>query len=94
MTMEEIKKSDKDFLVPTDIAPVLKCSAYAISLQARDDASALGFPVIRLGRNTKIPRKPFVKFMEDGVYDMDKILLSRLEELIERYEKGSQHDTV
>lgn len=84
MTMEEIKKSDKDFLVPTDIAEVLKCTSYSISLQARDDPYALGFPVIRLGRTTKIPRKPFVKFMEEGNRDIDQILLARLEELVDR----------
>ena len=63
MTIEEIKASDKVFLVPKDIAPVLRCDPYSISLMARDYPEALGFPVVRLGNRTKIPRIPFLQFV-------------------------------
>ena len=64
MTFEELKNSDKDWLVPTDVAGVLGVSAYSISLQARDDPAKLGFPVVRIGSRTKIPRVGFIKFCE------------------------------
>lgn len=63
MTVDEIRTSRKVFLVPTDIAPVLQCNAYRISLQARDRPETLGFPVIRIGNRTKIPRIPFLRFL-------------------------------
>lgn len=63
MTIEEMKKSDKAFLVPKDVAEVLKCDPYGISVTAKTNPERLGFPVIRIGRNTKIPRIPFLRFM-------------------------------
>lgn len=67
MTLDEIKASGKDYLVPTDIAPVLGCSPYKITVQARNDPHSLGFPVSVIGTRTKIPRKPFIIFMEGSV---------------------------
>ena len=64
MTFEEIRNTDKDWLVPTDVAGVLQVSAYSISLQARDDPAKLGFPVVRIGSRTKIPRVGFIKYCE------------------------------
>lgn len=61
MTLEEIKSSDKVFLIPKDIAPILGCDAYSISLMARDCPERLGFPVVRIKTRTKIPRIPFLR---------------------------------
>lgn len=63
MTLEEIKASDKIMLVPTDIAKVVGCSAYNITLQAREDPEKLGFNVCVVGTRTLIPRLPFIQFM-------------------------------
>lgn len=63
MTLEEIIASDKTVLVPKDIAPVLHCDPYCISIMARDAPEKLGFPVIRIGRTTKIPRLAFLRFL-------------------------------
>lgn len=63
MTLQEIMDSDKVFLVPKDIAPVLGCDAYNISVAARDCPENLGFPVVRIGSRTKIPRIPFLRFI-------------------------------
>lgn len=63
MTIEEIKASDKLFLTPCDIAPVLECDPHAIRIIARDCPEQLGFPVIRVRSRTKIPRIPFLQFM-------------------------------
>lgn len=66
MTFEEIQKSDKDFLVPADIAPVLKCDQYSINVQAKTDPDKLGFPVCMMGVTVRIPRRAFVHWMLYG----------------------------
>lgn len=66
MTLEDIIRSDKPFITPQDAADVLQCSAQLIRIQARDNPEALGFPVIRVGNRTKIPRKAFVQFMGES----------------------------
>lgn len=65
MTLEEIARLDRDYLTPTQAAPVLKCNPYFISLMAKteENRKALGFPVIRMGTRTKIPRIPFLRIM-------------------------------
>lgn len=66
MTLEDIIRSDKPFITPQDAADVLRCSAQLIRIQARENPEALGFPVIRVGNRTKIPRKAFVQFMGES----------------------------
>ena len=67
MRLEEIKTSDKAMLIPKDVAPILKCDPYTISIKARDCPDMLGFPVCRLGNRTKIPRKAFLKWLGEEV---------------------------
>lgn len=67
MTLEEIINSDKAFLLPADIAPVLGVRPYSISLAARDYPEALGFPVTRIGKRTFIPRMSFLRFIGEEV---------------------------
>lgn len=65
MTLKEIAQLDKPYLTPKQAAPVLKCNPYFISLMAKteENRKALGFPVIRMGTRTKIPRIPFLRIM-------------------------------
>lgn len=65
MTLSEIAKYERDYLTPTQAAPVLKCNPYYINLMSKseEDRKALGFPVIRVGTRVKIPRIPFLHFM-------------------------------
>ena len=65
MTLKEIAQLEKDFLTPTQVAPVLHTDPYWISKMAENDGTrrALGFPVVRMGRRTKIPRIPFLRYM-------------------------------
>lgn len=63
MTLDEIRASDKTFLTPADVAGVLAADAQSIRLQAREFPEGLGFPVICVGNRTKIPRKPFLRFL-------------------------------
>ena len=62
MTLAEIKASEKDMLLPTDIYKILGCDAHSIRLQAREYPEMLGFNVIVIGNRTLIPRKAFLRF--------------------------------
>lgn len=66
MTFQEIMESDKDFLIPADVAGVLKCDQYSINVQAKADPAKLGFPVCLMGSTVRIPRLGFVHWMMYG----------------------------
>ena len=61
----KIKAMDKLFLNVEEIAPVLECNPHDIRKQARERPELLGFPVTIYGSRTKIPRLPFIKFVEE-----------------------------
>lgn len=63
--LAEMAEMEEYFLLPSQVAPLLGCQPYAVSLMAETEEGrkALGFPVIRLGTRTKIPRIPFLRFM-------------------------------
>ena len=61
MTVSEIQAANKPYLTP--VAEVLECDPQAIRLAARDNPGQLGFPVVRVGKRTKIPRIPFLRFL-------------------------------
>ena len=61
--LEALKRSDKAMLTPGDVAPVLGCQPYYINVQAKQDASALGCPVCRIGTRVRIPRAAFLAWM-------------------------------
>lgn len=63
MTLDEMRNSNKAFLIPTDVAEALGCNPHLIRIIARDSPKKLGFPVIRIGNRTKIPRIPFLEYM-------------------------------
>ena len=63
MTLHEIKESEALFLAPADIAPVLGCDPNFIRRAAHDAPELIGFPVSVIGSRTRIPRKPFLRFL-------------------------------
>lgn len=63
MTLQELEQLPKEMLVPTDIAPILGCTPYSISIATRDGKNPFPFPVIRMGSRVRIPKTPFIKFM-------------------------------
>ena len=63
-TLQEIKDCPKEILVPSDIEGLLGCEHYSINIQAHEDPSKLGFPVIVMGRRVRIPKAGFIRFME------------------------------
>lgn len=66
MTFQEIQASSKDFLTPEDVRQVVGCEPYSINVQAKQDASKLGFPVCIMGTRVKIPRLGFIHWMMYG----------------------------
>lgn len=74
MNLDEIRASDKVYLTPAEIAPVLGCDPQGIRIMARSHPDLLGFPVIVLGRKEdsltgariKIPRLPFLAYVTGG----------------------------
>ena len=66
MTLEEIRAIDREYLLPREVAAVLGTDPYSISVWAKQKPEALGFPVIRIGTRTKIPKRAFLKYMEGG----------------------------
>lgn len=66
MTFQEIMASEKDFLIPEDVAEVLKCTPYTINVQAQADPAKIGFPVCLMGRTVRIPRLGFIHWMMYG----------------------------
>ena len=64
MTLDELKAMDRDTLTPAIVGSVLHCTPYYITIQARTNPEALGFPVCVIGSRTKIPRLAFIRWME------------------------------
>lgn len=56
-------QDDRDLLFAADIAPILGVDANSIRRQADAEPGALGFPVIRIGAKTLIPRRPFIQYI-------------------------------
>ena len=65
MTIEDIKKINKEILTPGDIAPILGCDPNVIRFQAKQDIKQLGFPAAKIGSRIKIPKKAFIKWIEN-----------------------------
>ena len=64
MTITDIKSLTSITITPEQAASVIGCSAQNIRVAAAQRPELLGFPVIRVGTRTKIPRVPFIKFLE------------------------------
>ena len=67
MTLTDIKTIDRDWLNVAEVADILGADQQGIRIAARENPQGLGFPVILLGRNgrrVKVPKQPFIRFME------------------------------
>ena len=64
MTLDDLKRLDREFLTPAQVAEILNCSAHGIRIWARQQPEQLGFPVCVIGSRTKIPRRAFIAWME------------------------------
>lgn len=66
VTLADIEAIPKDMLIATDIAPYLGVDAQYLRLQAKNDASKLGFPAIVIGTRVKFPKQAFIDFVKGG----------------------------
>lgn len=66
VTLDDIRRMDRAVITPAIAAQVLGCDPAYIRVAARDAPEQLGFPVVRIGSRTKIPREAFVRYMEGG----------------------------
>lgn len=64
MTAEELRASGKETATVSEIGEILGMSPQAIRLQAREDASKLGFPVIVYGCSVRVPVRAFLRFLD------------------------------
>ena len=71
MTLDEVRRSEKEMLSPKDIAPILGVHPYSINVKARK--GTLEFKSYFSGNRCKIPRIPFLKFMDDQAMEGDDV---------------------
>ncbi len=64
MTFEDLKTSDKLLLTVEEVASVTHIAAMNLRDQARKNPAYLGFPVIVSNDTVRVPRIPFIKYME------------------------------
>lgn len=63
MTIKEIRASDKAYLTPCDVAPVLQCKPYTLNVTVKC-GRALPFPYLMLGNRLKFPRMAFLAYVD------------------------------
>lgn len=63
MKLEELEALETEVLSCQQIAPILKANPYTIHMQAMECPERLGFPVIIMGNNVRIPKQAFLLFM-------------------------------
>lgn len=63
MTLDEIKRSSKRFLVPAEVAEVLESDAQTIRMTARETPELIGYAFTFSGNHMKIPRVPFLRWL-------------------------------
>lgn len=64
LTMDEIRRSDKDLLTPQDISGVLRADPQTIRLSAREHPELVGYPFTFHGNAMKIPRSGFINWFD------------------------------
>lgn len=62
--LAQLRTMDKAFITPLELSKVLGCQPYSINRQVASDPSALGFPVMKIGTNVRIPREAFLKWFD------------------------------
>lgn len=61
--LEAIMVSNKIYLTPAEVAPILGVAAHYIRVAARQHPEYLKFPFEVYGTRTKIPRIPFLRYL-------------------------------
>ena len=63
-TLEELRACEKCFISPCEAAPLLGVNPHWIRLMVRQHPEELGFQTIQSGRNIKIHRVSFLRYLE------------------------------
>jgi hypothetical protein len=66
-TLEDLEALPGEFLTCKQVAPILGAKEANIHMQAMDAPYMLGFPVIIIKSRVKIPKRPFLRFMREGI---------------------------
>ena len=70
MTLDDLEKIEKEYLIPTQVAPILGCAAYNINVQVKEDkkngTNSFPFPTILIGTRIRIPKMAFIEVMRHG----------------------------
>ena len=61
--LARVENTDTPTITPELAAAVLGCDPQKIRVQALYKPELLGFPVIRMGSRTRIPRVPFLAYI-------------------------------
>jgi len=64
MTLDEIRACPREFLIPSEIAPLLGVDPQDIRVCAKQCPERLGFHVSVIGSRVKIPRRAFIRWIE------------------------------
>ena len=64
MTLNEIRDLDREYLVPSEIAPLLGVDPQDIRVCAKQCPERLGFNVAVVGSRVKVPRRAFLRWIE------------------------------
>lgn len=62
--LDMIRQMETPTITPAQAAQVLGCNPHWIRLMAREKPNQLGFPVTVIKSRTKIPRIPFIRYIE------------------------------
>lgn len=71
-TLEDLKESKCELLMPEIVAEVLGTSSKTLIQTAINAPESLGFPVIKLGKRVRFPRRAFIDFMLGNSQDNAK----------------------
>ena len=64
MTLDDLKRVDREWLLAREVAPVLGTDPHSIRVAARLAPERLGFPVCLVGSRVRIPKEPFIQYWE------------------------------
>ena len=73
VTLSDIEKIPREYIIPREAAAVLGCTPYYINIAAEKCPEKLGFPVFKSGNRVKIPKEAFIRFMRGDTIDKSGI---------------------
>lgn len=66
-TLQDLAAIPGEVLTCQQIAPILGVRYHTLHQQAVERPERLGFPVIVIKSRVKVPKRPFIKYMTEGI---------------------------